>query len=42
MSHIVDGDRAAIDWIFEFTDPQGVRRRLDEIAAQRSAAVAEN
>jgi hypothetical protein len=34
VSHVVDGDRAAINWIFEFTDPQGNRRRLDEIAYQ--------
>jgi len=33
-SQVVDGDRAAIHWIFEFTDPQGIRRRLDEIAYQ--------
>jgi hypothetical protein len=33
-SHVVDGDRAAINWVFEFTDPQGNRRRLDEIAYQ--------
>jgi SnoaL-like domain len=33
-SHVVDGDRAAINWIFEFIDPQGNRRRLDEIAYQ--------
>ena len=34
VSHVVEGDRAAINWIFEFTDPQGNRRRLDEIAYQ--------
>jgi hypothetical protein len=34
VSHVVDGDRAAINWIFEFTDPQGNRRRLEEIAYQ--------
>jgi hypothetical protein len=33
-SQVVDGDRAAINWIFEFTDPRGNRRRLDEIAYQ--------
>ena len=34
VSHVVDGNRAAINWIFEFTDPEGVRRQLDEIAYQ--------
>ena len=34
VSHVVEGDRAAINWIFEFTDPQGNRRRLDEVAYQ--------
>jgi hypothetical protein len=31
----VDGDRVAINWIFEFTDPTGRARKLDEIAWQR-------
>ena len=34
ISHVVQGDRAAINWIFESTDPQGNRRRVDEIAYQ--------
>ena len=34
VSQVVEGDRAAINWIFEFTDPQGNRRRLEEIAYQ--------
>lgn len=33
-SFLVDGDRAAINWIFEMTDGQGKRRRLDEVAYQ--------
>ncbi len=33
-SFLVDGDRAAINWIFEITDGQGKRRRLDEVAYQ--------
>jgi len=31
-SFIVDGDRAAINWLFEYTDAGGRRRRLNEIA----------
>jgi len=34
VSQVVEGDRAAINWIFEFTDPQGNRRRLEEMAYQ--------
>ncbi len=33
-SYIVDGDRAAINWIFDITDQSGHRFRLDEIAYQ--------
>ncbi len=33
-SFLVDGNRAAIHWIFEITDGQGKRRRLDEVAYQ--------
>jgi SnoaL-like domain len=33
-SFVVDGNRAAINWIFEFTDPKGQKRRLDEVAYQ--------
>jgi ketosteroid isomerase-like protein len=33
-SFVVDGDRAAIHWIFEMIDSKGKRRRLDEIAYQ--------
>lgn len=33
-SYIVDGDRAAINWVFEYTDYEGKRHRLDEIAYQ--------
>ncbi len=33
-SYVVDGNRAAINWIFETTDSQGKRRRLDEVAYQ--------
>lgn len=31
----VDGDRVAVNWIFEFTDPAGRARTLNEIAWQR-------
>ncbi len=33
-SSVVEGNRAAIHWIFEVTDGQGKRRRLDEVAYQ--------
>jgi hypothetical protein len=33
-SFLVDGNRAAINWIFETTDGEGKRRRLDEVAYQ--------
>ena len=33
-SFLVDGNRAAINWIFEITDGEGKRRRLDEVAYQ--------
>jgi ketosteroid isomerase-like protein len=31
---VVDGDRAAIHWIFAYTDPQDRKTRLDEVAYQ--------
>ena len=31
---VVDGDRAAIHWTFAYTDPQGRKIRLDEVAYQ--------
>ena len=34
VSFVADGDRAAINWIFETTDGQGKKRRLDEVAYQ--------
>ncbi len=34
-SFLVDGDRAAINWIFEFTTTDGQRRRMNEIAYQQ-------
>lgn len=34
VSCIVDGDRAAIHWIFDFTHSSGRRIHLDEIAYQ--------
>jgi len=33
-SVLVDGDRAAIHWVFAFTDPKGVRHQLDEVSYQ--------
>ena len=32
---LVDGDRAVINWVFEFTRPDGSRFRMDELALQR-------
>jgi ketosteroid isomerase-like protein len=32
---LVDGDRAVIQWIFEFTRADGTRFRMDELALQR-------
>jgi SnoaL-like domain len=31
---LVDGDRVAIQWIFDMTDPTGVIRRIEEVALQ--------
>ncbi len=33
-SYVVDGERTAINWIFDITDQSGRRFRLDEIAYQ--------
>jgi hypothetical protein len=33
-SFLVDGNRAAINWIFEISDGEGKRRRLNELAYQ--------
>jgi hypothetical protein len=33
-SFLLDGDRVAINWVFEYSDVKGRRRRLDEIAYQ--------
>jgi hypothetical protein len=33
-SFVVDGDRAAINWVFAFTDPNGRKIQLDEVAYQ--------
>lgn len=33
-SFVVDGDRAAIQWVLEFTGQDGVRRRMDQLAYQ--------
>jgi hypothetical protein len=34
VSFVVDGDRAAINWVFEFSLEDGRRIRLDEVAYQ--------
>lgn len=34
-SFLVDVDRAAINWVFEYVDASGVRRRLNEVAYQQ-------
>ena len=31
---MVEGDRVAINWIFELTDKSGKVRRIDEVALQ--------
>lgn len=31
---LVDGDRVAIQWTFDMTDPSGVVRRMEEVALQ--------
>jgi ketosteroid isomerase-like protein len=33
-SFVVDGDRCAINWVFDYTDTAGRRVRMDEIAYQ--------
>ncbi|MBV9613620.1 MAG: nuclear transport factor 2 family protein [Acidobacteriaceae bacterium] len=33
-SYVADGNRAAIHWIFESTDREGKKHRLDEVAYQ--------
>jgi ketosteroid isomerase-like protein len=32
---LVDGDHVTIQWVFEFTRPDGTRFRMDELALQR-------
>jgi len=34
-SFVVDGDRAAINWIFDYTDVRGRHVHLDEVALQQ-------
>lgn len=34
VSYVVDGDRVAINWVFEWTNTSGQRFRMDEIAYQ--------
>ena len=34
VSIVVEGDRAAINWIFDYTTGDGQRYRMDEIAVQ--------
>jgi ketosteroid isomerase-like protein len=34
FSFLVDGDRAAINWVFALTDPAGRKIQLDEVAYQ--------
>ena len=33
-SVVVDGDRSAINWVFDYTTGDGQRYRMDEIASQ--------
>ena len=32
---LVDGDNVVVNWVFEFTRPDGTRFRMDELALQR-------
>jgi ketosteroid isomerase-like protein len=34
LSVVVDGDSAAINWLFEYTTADGQRYRMDEVAVQ--------
>ena len=34
VASIVEGDRVAINWVFEFTDHSGKTSRIDEVALQ--------
>jgi len=34
VSVVVEGDRAAINWVFDYTTPDGQSYRMDEIAIQ--------
>jgi len=33
-SVLIDGDKVAIQWVFEIIDPLGQKRRLEEISLQ--------
>ena len=35
LSVLVDGDRATINWLFQFTGADGVRYRMDQLALQQ-------
>lgn len=34
LASVVEGDRVAINWVFEFTDHAGKMSRIDEVALQ--------
>jgi ketosteroid isomerase-like protein len=34
VSVVVEGDRAVINWVFDYTTPDGTQYRMDEIAIQ--------
>ena len=34
VSSVLEGDRVAINWVFEFTYPSGKAARIDEVALQ--------
>ena len=34
VSVVVEGDRAAINWVFDYTTADGIQYRMDEIAIQ--------
>ena len=35
LAVLVEGDRAIINWLFEFTGADGIRYRMDQIAVQQ-------
>ena len=34
VSYLIEGNRAVINWVFDYTTPDGKRYRMDEVAIQ--------